>query len=168
MFQSVKQKRMTYVVFSVYFILLAWLVLLKFATSLSEIPRIRGINFIPFQYEQQTNTQLREILYNIVVFVPLGVYVQIFKAEWIIRKKYGVIFLISFFFEVVQFIFAIGASDVTDLIGNTFGGIIGIFICMILKKIAPKTYLSIINGMGILIELTGMGLMLLLLWANNI
>ena len=140
MFQTTKQRRLSYIVFGVYFILLIWLVLFKFATNLSEIPRMRSINLIPFYYNQETNTHLREILYNIIVFVPLGVYVQILKEDWEKAKKCMVVLLTSFLFEVVQFVFAIGASDVTDLIGNTIGGIVGILFCIILKKFTPKKF----------------------------
>ena len=167
MFQSTKQKRVSYIVFSVYFILLIWLVLFKFATSLSALPSMRSINLIPFYYIQETNTHLKEILYNIIVFVPLGVYVQIFKEDWKIAAKCLAVFGISFLFEAVQFIFAIGASDVTDLIGNTIGGIVGILFSIIMKKIAPKKFISIINVSGLLIEIAVVGLMLLLLWANS-
>ena len=167
MFQTTKQRRLSYIVFGVYFILLIWLVLFKFATNLSEIPRMRSINLIPFYYNQETNTHLREILYNIIVFVPLGVYVQILKEDWKKAKKCMVVLLTSFLFEVVQFVFAIGASDVTDLIGNTLGGIVGILFCIIMKKIAPKKYNSIINILGMLIEIAAIGLILLLLVANR-
>lgn len=135
MFQSTKQKRVSYAVFSVYFILLIWLVLFKFATSLSALPSMRSINLIPFYYGQETNAHLKEVFYNIIVFVPLGVYLQIFKAEWKPATKYLVVIGVSFLFEVAQFIFAIGASDVTDLIGNTFGGIAGILFCITIKKL---------------------------------
>ena len=167
MFQSTKQKRISYVVFGIYFILLIWLILFKFATNFSEIPRMCSINLIPFYYKQGTNTQLREVLYNIVVFIPLGVYVQIFKEDKKITTKCLLIFLTSFLFEVIQFIFAIGASDITDLIGNTLGGILGILFCIIMKKIAPKKFIFIINALGLLIEMVGIGLLILLLWTNR-
>ncbi len=109
---------------------------------------MRSINLIPFYYSQETNTHLKEILYNIIVFVPLGVYIQIFKEDWKIATKCVVIFGVSFLFEVVQFIFAIGASDVTDLIGNTFGGICGILFCIMMRKSAPEKFISIINVSG--------------------
>ena len=133
MFQSTKQKRLSYIVFSVYFILLIWLVLFKFATNLSELPSMRSINLIPFYYNQETNAHLKEVLYNIIVFVPLGVSFQIFKEDWKILMKGLAVFGISFLFEAVQFAFAIGASDITDLIGNTCGGIIGILFCIMMK-----------------------------------
>ena len=64
MFQSPKQRIVSRIVFSMYLVLLTWLVLFKFATSLSELPSIRGINLIPFYYEQETNTHLSEVLYT--------------------------------------------------------------------------------------------------------
>ena len=167
MFQSTKQKRLSCIVFGIYLFLLVWLVLFKFATSLLELPSIRGINFIPFYYDQETSAHLKEVLYNIIVFVPLGVYVQIFKEDWKIAKKCMVAFLISFLFEVVQFIFAIGASDITDIIGNTLGGIVGIFFCIMMKKIAPKKYIFTINVLGMFIEIMAIGLLVLLLVANG-
>ena len=39
----------------------------------------------------------------------------------------------SLSYEIIQYIFAIGASDITDLIGNTLGGICGIFVYMIIR-----------------------------------
>ena len=167
MFQSAKQKRVSCIVFGIYLFLLVWLVLFKFATSLSELPSIRGINLIPFYYDQETGTHLKEVLYNIIVFIPLGVYVQIFKEDWKLIKKCRAAFLISFLFEAVQFIFAIGASDITDMIGNILGAIAGIFFCMMMKKIAPGKYISTINVLGMFIEIMAIGLLVLLLAVNG-
>ncbi len=128
---------------------------------------MRVINLIPFYYDQETTTHSTEILYNIIVFVPLGVYVQIFKENWHIANKCAVILLTSFLFEAVQFIFAIGASDITDILGNTFGGIVGILFSVMIKKIAPDKFISIINAWGILIEITAIVLLVLLLVANS-
>lgn len=50
-------------------------------------------------------------------------------------KKVVPIASVSLLYEVLQFIFAIGASDITDIIGNTFGGIIGIFIYIVLHRL---------------------------------
>lgn len=167
MFQSTKQKRMSYIVFAVYLILLAWLILFKYATNFSAIPSMRSINLIPFHYMQETSMHLKEVLYNIIVFVPLGVYVQIFKDNWKLTAKCFVILGTSLFFEIIQFIFAIGASDVTDLIGNTFGGIIGILFCSVMRKITPKKFISTMNVCGLMIEIVAIALLLLLLVANS-
>lgn len=167
MFQSAKQKRLSYIVFGLYLFLLAWLVLFKFATNLSGVPSMRSINIIPFYYDQETSSHFEEVLYNILVFIPLGVYIQIFKEDLKLSKKCVVVFLISFLFEVVQFVFALGASDITDIIGNTFGGIVGVFLCITIKRIAPKKYVSTINALGMFSEIIAIGLLVLLLIANG-
>ena len=166
MFHSTKQRILSFVVFGIYLILLIWIVLFKFPTNLSALPSMRSINWIPFYYEQETNVHRSEILYNILVFVPLGFYIQIFRQDWKIPIKCLLILGTSFLFEAVQFIFAIGASDITDLIGNTFGGFSGILFCMILRKTAPEKFLSVINIFGLLIEIGIVGSMVLLLIAN--
>ena len=167
MFQSTKQKRLSCIVFSIYLILLVWLVLFKFATNLSDVPSMRGINFIPFHYSKATGSHLKEVLYNIIAFIPLGVYIQAFKEDWKTATKCMIVVLTSFLFEVIQFIFAIGASDITDIIGNTLGGIVGILFCILMQKIAPNKFITIINIIGILIEITAIGLLVLLLVANG-
>lgn len=55
------------------------------------------------------------------------------------------IFITSLIFEILQFIFAIGASDITDLIGNTLGGIIGIGIFYIMSKFFKEKTYKIVN-----------------------
>lgn len=167
MFLSKKQKSISAIVFGIYLLLLTWLVLFKFATSLSELPHIRSINLIPFHYDQETSVHLKEVVYNFIVFVPLGVYVQIFKEDRNAVMKCMVAFLISFLFEAIQFIFAIGASDITDMIANTSGGIIGILFCAMMKRITPERFLSILNTLGILIEITAAGLLALLFAMNR-
>ena len=166
MFPSERQKRLSYAVFGIYFILLVWLVLFKFSTSFSDLPNIRSINLIPLYYDQQTSTHGKEVFFNIIVFIPLGIYVQVFRHNWNIAVKCTVSLLTSLLLEVIQFIFAIGASDITDLIGNTLGGMLGILSCMMLEKIAPKKFISIINLLGMCIELVAIGLLVLLLAVN--
>ena len=52
-----------------------------------------------------------------------------------ISKNIYKIIMVSLIFEVSQYIFGIGASDITDIITNTIGGVIGIGIYMIIKKV---------------------------------
>lgn len=166
-FQSKKQRIISCGVFGIYLVLLTWLVLFKFAVRFSDLPNIQGINLIPFYYDKETSMHLKEVVYNVIVFVPLGVYIQIFLKNRKAINKILTIFLIGFLFETVQFIFAIGASDITDLIGNTTGGFIGIHLCVAMQKIFPKKFISIINVCGLLIEIGAVGLRAILLVANS-
>ena len=166
MFQSTKQRRVAQIVFGVYLALLTWLVLFKFSTNLSQLPSVRSINWIPFYYDLETNTHRLEVFYNIIVFVPLGVYLHIFREKWKFTSKCLAVCCTSLLFELIQFVFAIGASDVTDLIGNSFGGLIGILFCMILCKLMPRKFVSLVNGLGAMIEIGLIGMLTLLLTVN--
>lgn len=168
MYHAKKQKIITWIVFGIYLLLLVWLVLFKFSTDFTELPHIRKINLIPFQESVIVNGQLRvsEIVYNILVFVPLGVYAGIFKPDWSWFKRMLSCLCFSFVLEVLQFILAIGASDITDLLANTLGGVAGIGICTLFEKIGKEKFVVVINGIGLIIAVFA-GVMLGILWMAN-
>ena len=57
-----------------------------------------------------------------IIFAPLGIYLKMLKTESSKAVKlYFVVSGISLIFETLQFIFGIGASDITDVITNTAG-----------------------------------------------
>lgn len=118
-----RSKMISYIVFGAYLFLLTWLVLFKFAFTIEEIPHLRQLNLIPFHYETSVAyiTHMKEVIYNILIFVPAGVYFTAFlgKRKWWLGI--GASFFVSLTFETVQWIFSIGVSDITDLIGNTLG-----------------------------------------------
>ncbi len=167
---SKKQKIISGVVAGIYLVLLTWLILFKLSVDFEEICKInyRSINLVPFSESVIVNgkLELSEIIYNILAFVPLGVYIQMFKPDWSIIKKFLPGFVLSLTYETIQFIFSIGASDVTDLIGNTLGGIIGVGLCCLIKKLCKKNYVSVINTIGIAAELIFFTLFALLTLAN--
>lgn len=167
-FQTKQQKNLSLVVFGVYLILLIWLILFKFATSLNDLSHIRNINLIPFGESTIVNgkIELSEIIYNILVFVPLGVYISIFKPNWSLIKKVTPCLCLSLVFEILQYIFAIGASDITDVIVNTLGGFIGLEICIFFKKIFKEKCISVVNVIGLVIEIIALLLFGILFIAN--
>lgn len=152
-FKSNKEKVITYIVYAVYLMLLCWLVLFKFAVSVDLIPHIRGINMIPFHYDKASPVHMREVIFNIIVFVPAGVYfMTLFSKKNILLGVAGTAIL-SLLFEVVQYVFAIGASDITDLITNTIGGLCGMVLFWVICKITDKYKMTIINSIGSVIEI---------------
>ena len=133
-FKSNKEKVITYIFFAVYLMLLCWLVLFKLATSINMIPSMRGINAIPFYYDEEVAFHTREVIFNAIVFVPAGFYfAAIFssKSVWLGTAASAIL---SLFFEVVQWLFSIGASDITDIITNTIGGLCGMIIFLAMGK----------------------------------
>lgn len=131
------QKLITKVLFVVYLILLAWIILMKTEFSFDQIYRMRSTNFVPFEGTAVYNNQLhyQEIYLNVLIFVPFGIYLSILKPDWSFVQKVVPIFLVSLFFESLQYIFSIGATDITDLLGNTLGGIFGIIFYLLIHKL---------------------------------
>jgi glycopeptide antibiotics resistance protein len=72
---------------------------------------------------------------NAVIFIPLGIYLEILFKKYSTGRKIFIVFLISFICEVSQFILGVGASDITDIINNMLGGITGIVIYKVIVKI---------------------------------
>ena len=72
------------------------------------------------------------------------------KEDWSILKQISVGFFISLGIEVLQFILAIGATDITDLIGNTLGGIVGIGVFYLFSKVFKNKTNNIINILALI------------------
>ncbi|MDO4925257.1 MAG: VanZ family protein [Turicibacter sp.] len=159
--ENKKQRNLTMILFIIYFCILIWILLFKMSFSFDELYRNRGINLIPFLGSIIVNGRLyiNEIINNILVFVPVGIYTCMLKQEWSTPKKVSVAFFISLTVEVLQFILAIGATDITDLIGNTIGGAIGIGIFYLFIKIFKNKTINIFN---ILASIATVGLVSLL------
>lgn len=146
MFTSKSQKNIAIALFGCYLTILTLGILFKFGN----VSHMRKINVIPYwidciKWGIFEGWQAREIGYNILAFVPLGIYAAIFRFRFFYFIPFGV----SLFYETVQYIFAIGVTDTTDLIGNTFGGFIGIGIWYVLHKRFSKNAIRIVNGIGI-------------------
>lgn len=101
-----------------------------------------------------------------LVFVPLGVYIQFFKPQWSFIVKMFLAFCLSFIFESLQYIFAIGASDITDIIDNTLGGIAGVLLAKVLWKIFKAKSIALVNVIGLIIEVIAFALIIVLFIAN--
>lgn len=123
--------------FIIYMVLLVWIILFKLQFSISELDTIRSVNFIPFHYDNEIGIRfhLTEVLENVAIFAPLGIYLCMLKHEPKFTVKLMFIVGTSLALEVFQYILSIGRSDITDLITNTCGGLIGIAIYSILVKL---------------------------------
>jgi len=69
-----------------------------------------------------------EMLENFIVFIPLGLLLGIVFREANLWKKLAFIFGFSLAIETIQYLLAIGVSDITDVITNTLGGLLGLMI----------------------------------------
>ena len=150
-----KQKKIAQIVFGIYLFLLVWLVLFKFAppTKWASLGSSRRLELIPFAARETGMRETRrEMLANIAVFVPLGAYLSAFFAKKNFFFPVLIGFCLSLFFEIVQFAFAIGAADVTDLLMNTAGALIGVLLCRLLARILRQRAVTVMNAVGIAAE----------------
>lgn len=154
--ESKKQNKLTVVLFTTYMLLLIGVIIFKlpfYSPKLAD--GIQVINLIPFQgsYDESGALLLREIIYNIIIYMPLGIYICMLKGEWPFIKKALPIIGLSLVFEAIQFIFAMGRSDITDVLGNTLGGIIGIAAYMLLYKILGGRAYKIVNILALVVTI---------------
>ena len=132
---------LTVTVFVLYCLILVWIVLLKLAVTPEQLRWLvcgRSIDWIPFR-SIQSAPNLRvageEVLLNGAVFIPLGLLLSLLGRPRRLIGRIAVGFLVSLAFELIQYAFAIGVSDVTDLIMNTLGTLIGCLVFFGAKKL---------------------------------
>ncbi len=98
----------------------------------------RSLNLVPFrQIIGSSGIGDLNIYGNIILFVPLGIYLMFFIKRRKAVKSLLAVFGTSLFFEAFQYAAAIGATDIDDIILNCAGGILGVicykvllFVCM--------------------------------------
>lgn len=150
---SEKRNTLTIALFVVYMLLLTGIILFKLPFYSDGSDAVRVINLIPFLGSSDENGVIvwREIIYNILLFVPLGIYICMLKSKWSFAKKVLPIIGLSLAFEVIQFVFAVGRSDITDILDNTLGGVIGIASYALLDKIFQNKTSKIVNILALII-----------------
>lgn len=147
-----RHKRVTSILFIVYFLLLTWIIVFKMELSMSNLVAERSINFIPFKESAIVNGRISfsEIINNAIVFIPIGVFTAMLADNLKFIKMAAVPFGISLFYEITQYIFAVGACDITDLINNTLGGIVGILIFKLRRKVLGDKAYKVVNIFSIM------------------
>jgi glycopeptide antibiotics resistance protein len=123
-------------IFNLFFI--AYLLLLFRLVTSQDLTAIHSTNFMPFReilrYEIGSNAFYKQVIGNIVLFIPFGYFV----TSYCNIKNLGTITLVSglssLVIEVVQHF--IGRSfDVDDIILNIVGGIVGFLLYTALNAI---------------------------------
>jgi glycopeptide antibiotics resistance protein len=107
----------------------------------------RSINLIPFASIAQyafshspgtARVAFANVVGNILIFIPLGVYASWLRpraAAWLTTLKVA---SVSVAVEIIQGVFAVGASDIDDVILNCVGGLIGILAFRLLSAILRR------------------------------
>lgn len=75
---------------------------------------------------------------------------SILAPNWTYKKIVSLGLLLSLLYETLQFILAIGISDVTDLLFNTLGVCCGILLYQLINNLFNNRITVLINIIGIL------------------
>lgn len=100
----------------------------------------RSVNLIPFAHDSQHIARFKlELFLNFLAFCPFGFLLSMQAYE----KKHCRFFLflplaVSLGVETLQYILWLGATDVTDILMNTAGGILGFLTYAVLARAFRK------------------------------
>ena len=121
-----------------YFLFALYLAAVDAVVGLPCISYIRldfNFNFVPFLY---MFSDYKASLLNVLLFVPLGFFLPFF---WKRFSNFGFTLLFGFCFSaLIEFlqIFTFRATDINDLMTNTFGTILGYLLARIALKLLPE------------------------------
>ena len=96
---------------------------------------LHGTNLVPLYTISTQIAQLStpfgsnafaNLMVNIALLAPLGLFLPVLLGEKKIKFYFGIIFLLSLFIEIIQFIFNLGSADIDDIILNCIGGLLGL------------------------------------------
>lgn len=129
-----KSTQLTFFLFGVYLISIYWIIVLKFNIGAYHDQVDERFNYIPFRELVLYGIFNTEIILNVFIFLPFGLFAGVLLEQLAFFKKILLFFSLSFLFEASQYILKVGAFDITDLITNSFGGILGVLIYQRLEK----------------------------------
>ena len=155
------------ILFCIYILLLIWIVLFKcniylsitngyfeFKTlTLKERFDYYLIPFIDYINNDSTQTfiKFKDGILNVIVFIPLGLYLSFFIKNNKFIKVIFYTFLISLLFEIIQLFSLLGSFQTEDLILNLFSGLLGYIIYKIIYKEKNIKVLNILSLICIII-----------------
>ena len=135
--------------FLVYLILLLWVIVFKWTNYFSvtvSINNFRHLNLADRYnvcYEWFFYYELKDLLLNIILFLPLGIfYILLFKRKFLVIP---VGFILIILLEISQFLTCIGMFNIYDILANMLGIIIGYILYLAFKKIYTPKAINIVN-----------------------
>lgn len=132
-----KTNKLTASLMIIYLIVLCWILILKLGVEFSYMNE-RRFNVVPFRefFTPTLAVDWGGTIANVIIFIPLGVYVGVLFRLWSFKGKIIFCFMTSLVIEAIQFALAVGAFDITDIITNTFGGVIGLILFKVIAGIS--------------------------------
>ena len=143
-------KILSRVLLALYLLTLLWLTLFKLSYDIPAILanfQTRSLNLIPFVTLGQTG--LSETVSNFITFIPFGLLLSLNFKKAALWRLLIAVFVFSLAVETLQFVFAIGTTDATDVVTNTLGGLAGLVLYRLVNKVVKAEILDrVITAVG--------------------
>lgn len=108
------------------------------------VPFQSTINYINGSYHTNLDVILNNTIGNMLIFLPLGIFLPIlYKNFRSLTKVLVGSLLISFIIEILQFVSQLGQFDIDDIILNSIGSIIGFMLVKATYILAKYTKLDL-------------------------
>jgi glycopeptide antibiotics resistance protein len=140
------------VLFATYLALLAWIVVWKLGTPFIGDGGLREVKLVPFVSSACNGASApSEVIANVVLFLPFGVYLGLIAPTWTWWRTTATIAGASVLAETMQFALAVGASDVTDVVTNTLGGLAGlVVVALVRRRLGTRTLAVVARACAVL------------------
>lgn len=139
---------------ALYLVILIWLVLFKLQYNILSVFNYPhgSLNLNPFAAPLNGRINFGEMRDNVIIFIPFGLLLNVNFKKIGFLPKLALILVFSLTCELIQFILAIGAADIIDLITNTVGGFLGLTLYgLSYKYINNKKFDRVIIFVGLLL-----------------
>lgn len=132
-----------YLSFVLYFTLMPVITSLPFVFNHSYVP----MNLVPFiDVSYGRGDFIRQIVLNVIMTIPFGFLLPLIKSKTSLIKIMLYTFLLSLGIEILQpLVSDFRSSDITDLITNVFGGVLGYILYFLFRPLAAKILCYIKN-----------------------
>jgi glycopeptide antibiotics resistance protein len=134
---KLRRRALLIAMFVIYLALLVWIILWKLEKpwigEAAMLPRpIKLVPFLPSGDAGASNPE--EVVANILLFVPFGLYLGSLARSWRWWQLTGVFLGASLLLETAQHLLSTGSFDTSDLISNTAGGLAGLGILALARR----------------------------------
>ncbi len=149
---------LTFALFAIYALVLVGIILFKFPFSYQEDGNGRVLNLIPLagSYREGGTLRVDELVENVLIFVPFGLYLSMVKRTWSFWRRTLLILGVTIAFEIIQYIFAIGRADITDVLTNAIGGAVGIGLYALLSRVLKGRTDLVINVVALILTVAAL------------
>ncbi len=151
------KRNLLYFSFALYLILLVWIVSFKCNIQNTIFEVLYTYSKLPieerFLRAFMGISDITQIVLNVIVFVPLGIYMPLLHEKTNLIKGAFMALSISLVFELIQLFTCIGAFMLDDLVTNTLGFVLGYLIFKMLRRVTTDKAINIVNIIIIVVAL---------------